>query len=857
MYQNIYIETDGEYNSTVHLWDDEMGYMQLPFSEFDYAFKPDHKGSYTSMTGEKVSKTKFYSRKRTDYYEIDIPKETRVLTDLYLDDDSLSKNVTVLYFDIETTQEHGFPNPKNPLNEITAITLYDSESCIYNVLVLDRDGVKSETSKENVNTFFFKNEVSLLHRFVELYEKISPKIITGWNSNNFDVPYLYNRVSKICGVGVANRLSPIKKVRYSKYKDALVIAGVSCLDYLQVYKKFTYSELPNYRLDTVGREEVGMGKIEYSGSLDELFNNDIDKFIEYNIRDVEIIVALDKKKKLIEIVRGICHVGHVPYEDYNLTSRFLEGTILTYLHRKGIVATNKPEGGQERMQSMQDGTTEKFTGAYVKIPVPGLYKWVYSLDLQSLYPSIIMTLNISKETKFAKVVNFSAEKFASGKINTYIVRMESNGSVEELTDDQFRQFIKKNNLSLASNGVMYRKPVIRNSGESGVKKTGVGIIPEILDNWFSQRKEYNNLKNKNIAEGNKELADFYDMRQHIQKIFLNSLYGYLGLPISRFYDVDNAEAVTLTGQTIIVSSEAFVNKLYNSKLSTDGVDYCTYIDTDSLYFSAMPLLPEGADECEFAIKLARMVERLLNSYYDDLSANTFFSDTHRLYIKGENIASRAFWTTRKKYGMKIAYDLEKNIPVFPPKDIKIKGLDSIRSSFPKAFQSLMGNVLNNILGDRPKRDSDELINSLVSNLKSMDPLDVSRNTSVKEISKYTFAENTLNKYRKRTPINVKAALTYNHMLKHFGIENEYDNIRDGDKIKYAYLKENPLNASILAFKGDGDPPEILDYIKTYIDYKKLFERELKKKIQVFYTAMGWGLIPTDMNQKVHDFFIFN
>jgi DNA polymerase elongation subunit (family B) len=853
MYQNIYIETDENYSSTVHLWDDEMGYVQLPFSEFDYAFKPDSNGKYISMTGEKVSKTKYYSRKSSDFYEIDIPKEMRVLTDLYLDDDSLSKNVTTLFFDIETTSEHGFPSPKNPLNEITAITLYDDKSCIYNVLVLDKTGEKSNTTTDNVKTFFIKSESDLLYKFLELYAESSPKIITGWNSNGFDIPYIYNRISRVCGSKAANRLSPINKVKYSKFKDSWTIAGVSCLDYMEMYKKFTYKELPNYRLDTVGRKEVGLGKIEYSGSLDDLFKDDLETFIQYNIRDVEILVEIDKKKKLIEIIRGICHVGHVPYEDYNMTSRFLEGTIITYLHRKGVVATNKPEGGQEKMKELKENNEQGFTGAYVKDPIPGLYKWVYSLDLQSLYPSIIMTLNISKETKFGKVLNFNSEKFRSSEMENFVVKTEGMDIVKELTPKQFAAYTKKYNLCIASNGVMYKKPVVRDYAEHGIKKTGVGIIPEILDNWFSKRKEYDDLKKKYKNEGNEELADYYDKRQHIQKIFLNSLYGYLGLPISRFYDVDNAEAVTLTGQTIIVSSENFVNSLYNKKLGTDKTDYCVYIDTDSLYFSSSQLIPDGKDEKDFTIRLARTVETLLNSHYDDISRTAFLCDAHRLYIKGEKIAFRAFWSKKKKYGMRIIYDLQTGEDKDEP---DVKGLDSIRSSFPGAFKKIMDVILDNILHDRPKKDSDDAIISLTETLSSMDPLEVSRNTSVKEISKYTFSSNMLNKYRKGTPINAKAALTYNHLLKHLGLENKYDSIRDGDKIKYTYLKENPLKIEVLAYKGDGDPPEIVEYIKKYIDYKKLYDKELKKKIQDFYTAMGWGLIPSDLNPTIHEFFTF-
>ena len=195
---------------------------------------------------------------------------------------------------------------------------------------------------------------------------------------------------------------------------------MSSLDYLDLYRKYTYTQQPNYRLDTIGRLEVGMGKVEYDGSLDQLFRDDLDKFIEYNLQDVRIIVELDKKLKLIELVRGICHIGHIPYEDYSLSSRVLEGTIVTYLHRKGIVVTDKPQDAKEKMEALDRGE-EGFIGAYVKDPVPGLYEWVYSLDLQSLYPSIIMSLNISPETKAGFVRNWNLEQHFKKEIVAYVV----------------------------------------------------------------------------------------------------------------------------------------------------------------------------------------------------------------------------------------------------------------------------------------------------------------------------------------------------------------------------------------------------------------------------------------------------
>jgi DNA polymerase elongation subunit (family B) len=459
MYQAIYLERgEGYGNDTVHLWDDQLGYKTIPYRQFDYAYKPDKSGQFVSMTGVRLAKVKRYKRDDPNLFESDLSQETRVLTDLYLNEDTPSAGHKVMFFDIEVSMENGVPITETPNNEITSIAVYDSVTRQYSVLVLDKAGVQPSREYDNMNVVMYTSEVDLLYGFLDLYEEIGPTIITGWNTDNFDVPYLYNRIKQQCGANTAGRLSPIGKIKYSKFRGRYQIAGVSSLDYMTLYKKFTYGQQPNYRLDTIGRLEVGMGKIEYDGSLDELFRTDLQKFIEYNLQDVRIIVEMDKKLKLIELVRGICHLGHVSYEDYWFSSKFLEGTIVTYLHRKGIIVTNKPAGGRELMNDRESGDDEGFVGAYVKEPVPGLYEWVYSLDLQSLYPSIIMSLNISKETKVGRVSNYAVDGHLNNSIGLYEVEL-FGGPKLSLSKEKFSRFMVDGNLVISSNGILYKAPV--------------------------------------------------------------------------------------------------------------------------------------------------------------------------------------------------------------------------------------------------------------------------------------------------------------------------------------------------------------------------------------------------------------
>ena len=840
MYQNIFIERgEGWGNDTVHLWDDKQGYLTLPYNKFDYAYKPDRNGNAISMTGVRLTKANRYKKDDPSLFESDLPRETRVLTDLYLNEDDPSTGHKVMFFDIEVSMETGLPDTKSANNEITSIAYYDSITSEYHVLVLDKSSTYDNGVRGGATVTFYQSEIDLLQAFLDQYEAISPTIITGWNSDYFDVPYLYNRIRGQLGARAAGRLSPIGKIKYSKFRDKWSIAGVSSLDYLALYKQFTYTEQPNYRLDTIGKMELNMGKIEYSGSLDELFANDLETFIQYNLRDVQIIVELDKKMKLLDLVRGICHLGHVPYEDVGFSSKWLEGTIVTYLHRKGIVVTNKPAGGRELMDARTEDGDEGFAGAYVKEPTPGLYDWVYSLDLQSLYPSILMSLNISPETKIGFVTNWDVTKHNKEVISEYLIRGTDDDTVVRLTREAFMKYMKMENLYISSNGVLY----------NGNK---VGIIPEILDRWFAERVEYKNLMKKYKNDGNTDLAEYYDRRQHIQKIFLNSLYGVLGLPIFRFFDIDNALAVTASGQDVIKKSATFTNALYQARLQ-DNEDYCTYIDTDSLYFSATPLMPDNANAKEFTIKLARVMEKKLNEYYTELANTCFFCTNHRLYIKGESVAQTAIWIAKKRYAMNVVYDLESNLDV--NNKMKVKGLDVVRSTFPPAFRDFMKGMMMDILNKKTKTDIDATVLEFRDKIVGMSYLTVSRNTSVKDMSKYDVG-GQLGTFEKGTPAHVKSALTYNALLKHFHIDNLYEGIKDGDKIRWLYLKQNPYNLEAVAFKGDNDPEQILDIITTYIDYDALFEKELQKKIEDFYGALNWGNIPTNVNQNASQWFEF-
>lgn len=542
-YQNIFFEKE---SSTIHCWDSVKGYYTKKYK--NYAYIKDGNGSYKSIYGDRLKRITYWDRDDTSLqlFESDVSPELRFLIDEYGNDDSVSDNHTVFTYDIEVEMRSGLPDVNIADNIITSIAGYDTKTKEYFVFVLSDTSI--DKTIDGVIVKSFSSERSLLSSFLERWVMINPTIITGWNIDWFDTTYLYNRMVKVIGASNANQLSPIGIVKWNDRRNRYFIAGVSSLDYIALYKNFTYTELPNYRLDTIAKLELGRGKVEYDGNLDQLFRDDLLKFIKYNLVDVELVVALDEKLKFISLAQAVCHAGHVPYENFLFSSMWLEGAILTFLRRNGKVSSNKPK----RTKSFGD-KEDKFAGAYVKQPTPGLYKWIYDLDLTSLYPSIIMSLNISPETKRGYVIGYTAEDHIKGLIEEYVVVSTNGETFPPLNKDEFIRFLEGENYSISSNGILYTKDF-------------VGVIPEILSVWFDRRVEFKNLMKKYGKDGDDEKYKFYHQRQLVQKIMLNSLYGYLGLVGSRFYDIQNAEAVTLTGRTVIQTTEMITNKYYTQHI---------------------------------------------------------------------------------------------------------------------------------------------------------------------------------------------------------------------------------------------------------------------------------------------------
>ena len=803
----------------------------------------DGSGTYRSIYGDKLKKVTYWTEedfKTGRVFESDVPLETRILLDRYEDSDEPSKEHKELFFDIEVEVTDGFPEPSKANNKVTSIAMYTKYDEKYRVYVL---GEGQDNIKDEVDIRFYSTESQLLQEFLKYWIDVKPTVVTGWNTNGFDIPYLYNRLSKVLGEEFANALSPIQIVKYNPNKKMYRIAGVSSLDYLDLYRKFTYTQQSSYRLDHIGTIEVGWGKVEYEGTLDDLYKNDIDKFIEYNLNDVEIVKALDQKFKLLDLARAVSHLGRIPYEEVYFSSRYIEGAMLVYLRSLSLVAPSKGA------DVTYDGSEGRFAGAYVKAPIPGRYDWVFDLDLTSMYPSIIMSLNMSPETKIGKINGWDAEEFIKGIDKHYTVN-KGKKVIRTFTSGELKDFFNKNNVSISSNGVLYDLS----------KK---GVIPAILEKWFNERVEYRKLAKKYGQEGNDELHGYFDRRQLVQKILLNSLYGVLGLTVFRFYDIDNAEGTTTTGQKLIQFTEKIANSYYN-KILKDDKDYCIYTDTDSVFYSALPLVKNRIPNADVTddkfmteqiLDIASEVQDYINKSYDYFSNNFLnIRSNHRFEIKQELIAKSAFWVTKKRYGQWIINDAGLEV-----EKLDVKGLDIVRSSFPPAFRDFMTKVLKAILAKVPKEKIDEFILNFKKNLENEELDKIALPTGVKGMTKYVdkskggFDSKTMfTSMKKGSPVHTKASVIYNDLLKHFKTTN-HEPISNGNKVRWVYLKTNPYNIDGIAYKGYDDPQQIIDFINKYVDRDKLFDKALSKKIKMFYDAMSWDM-PVDKKNTIEKFF---
>ena len=724
--------------------------------------------------------------------------------------------------DIETTSEGGFPNPENPTESIIAITVdFGNDIHVFGVndFHIDRDDVTC-----HVHT----NERDMLLDFISLWDNEKPDIVTGWNIRFFDIPYLVNRIQFILDNKEEKFLSPWrflkerKITRMNREHNVYELVGIATLDYYELYTTFTYVTQESYRLDHIAFVELGERKLSYDefDSMADFYKKDFQKFIEYNVKDVELVGKLEDKLKLLELAISLAYSAKVNLMDIFSQVRTWDQIIYHFLRKKKIAIPSKSMMKKE----------SQYAGAYVKEPITGKHDWIVSFDLNSLYPHLIMQYNISPETL---VPMEDSERFGIGPEN--ILACESN----ERSVKAYKkiQNLVDMNYAVAANGTCY-------------EKAKQGFLAELMETMYKERKMYKKKmieceKQKQKDPTNKKLEfeiSKYNNFQLVRKIQLNSAYGAIGNEWFRYYDVRMAEAITLSGQLNIRWIADKLNEFLNKTLETEDYDYVVASDTDSVYLRLSNLVDKVLPGCDDKIKITNflnksckeIIQPFIDKKYHELGElmNVF---ENKMVMEREVIADKGVWTAKKRYMLNV-YDSE-GIRYEEPK-LKIMGIETTRSSTPQFVRDKLKTAIKLILTS----DEDSVIN-YIDRVKeeffSQRPEDIAFPRGVSALEKY---HDSASIYRKSTPIAVKGALLYNHYLKEYGINRKYQQIQEGDKVKFLYLKTpNPVSGvygrdHVISFLNSV-PKEF--ELSEFIDYDKQFETSFLEPLKNILEAIGW------------------
>ena len=715
------------------------------------------------------------------------------------------KIIRIGNIDIEVAADEGFPDIQKADKEITAITLrYGGTNYVF--------GCGHFLSKDpNTSYLRCKNEFDLLAKFLMAWQNLDLDIVTGWNVEFFDMPYLVNRIKNLLGLAEAKKLSPwgILNERVVEFKgkenQSYEPIGITVLDYYQLYRKFMFGNQESYKLDYIAQVELGEKKLDYSeyGNLLELYKKDYQKFIEYNIQDVVLVEKLDDKLKFLEQVMALAYDAKVNYADTMTTVRPWDVIIHNYLLEQGVVIP----------QFKKQPDTEALVGGFVKEPKIGLSKWVVSFDLNSLYPHLIMQYNISPET------------FAM-KIGQAIWP-----SIDEILDDGVD--IPYPELSYAANGCAY-------------VKDKQGFLPALMEKMYNSRAEYKKLmleakqryeQTKN-PEDAKLVARYHNM-QLAKKIQLNSAYGALGNQYFRWFSHAHAEAITMSGQLSIRWIERKMNQFMNKLLKTTDVDYVVASDTDSIYVEMSEVVQAvfggedgGPDEPVIVDALDKFIEAKIQPYMDKCYqelADVMNAYQQKMKMKRETIANKGIWRGKKMYILN-AWNVE-GVQYDKPK-LKISGIEAVRSSTPHACRENIKKAFEIVMNGTQK-DLINFVEEFRTKFMSLPFEDVAFPRGVKGLEKYG---NAATIYIKGTPIHVKGALIFNNLLKLKSIRH-VPPIQNGDKIRFAYLKvPNPVNDTVIA-----TPDELPDEfgLDKYIDREMQFDKSFLEPIRSITSVIGW------------------
>jgi DNA polymerase elongation subunit (family B) len=804
-------------------------------AKYTFYYK-DQRGKYKSVYGDPLSRivcknTKDFRKevainRDKELFESDVNPIFQCLSENYLNQDAPKLNIA--FFDIETDfdPEKGFADPSDPFMPITSISVYlqwlDTMVCIaVPPKTLTMEQARAELEGID-NVMLFEKEGDMIDTFLTLIEDAD--ILSGWNSEGYDIPYTVNRTSRVLSKDDTRRFclwgQLPKKREYEKYGKAAVtfdLVGRVHLDSLELYRKYTYEERHTYRLDAIGEIEVGENKVPYEGTLDQLYNNDFRKFIEYNIQDTALLDKLDKKLRFIDLSNTVAHENTVMLQTTMGAVAVTEQGIVNEAHNRGLQVPNR--------KRRDDTENTQAAGAYVAFPKKGLHKWVASMDLNSLYPSVIRALNMAPETVIGQIrpeisdsrvhedMTLKKKSFAGsweGRFSTeeYEAVMEQrkdipltidfeNGQTEVMSGAELYKIIfdSHNPWMLSANGTIFTTEF-------------EGVIPGLLKRWYAERKDMQAQLKKAKDAGNAVEIEYWDKRQLVKKINLNSLYGAILNPGCRFFDKRIGQSTTLTGRSIVKHMSAEVNKVITGTYDHVG-EAMIYGDTDSCYFSAYPTLKADIDagkipwDKDNIITLYDQVCEAANTTFNDFMMDAFHCPKSRAEVIAagrEIVAQSGLYITKKRYAA-LVYDNEgfrTDIDGKPGK-VKAMGLDLRRSDTPVFMQDFLKELLTMVLTDVPQEEVLERITVFRKEFSDRPGWEKGSPKRANKVGHYQRLEEKQGKAN--MPGHVRASINWN-TLKRMNGDKYSQEIVDGMKVIVCKLKQNPLGYTSVAYPTD-------------------------------------------------------
>ena len=718
--------------------------------------------------------------------------------------------IKLVTLDIEVASEEGFPDVESCSEEILAITIQD-----YTTKKIITWGVKPFNNKQsNVTYHHCPSEYELLNHFINHWMVDVPDVVTGWNIQLYDIPYICKRLNRVLGEKLMKRFSNWGLVTegeifvQGRKQTVFDVGGLTQLDYLDLYKKFTYKAQESYRLDYIAEVELGQKKLDHSefDTFKDFYTQGWQKFIEYNIVDVELVDRLEDKMKLIELALTMAYDAKVNYADVFYQVRMWDNIIYNYLKKRNVVIPPKNKSQKD----------EKYAGAYVKEPIPGKYDWVVSFDLNSLYPHLIMQYNISPET--------------------LLEERHPTATVEKILNEQIN-FEMYKDYAVCANGAMFRKDV-------------KGFLPELMEKMYNERvifkkkmlavkQEYEKTPSKALE---KEIARCNNI-QMAKKISLNSAYGAIGNQYFRYYKLANAEAITLSGQVSIRWIENKMNEYLNNLLKTDDEDYVIASDTDSIYLNLGPLVTKFfSNKSDDKTAIVSVLDKICEDKFEPFIEQSYqkLADyvsayDQKMQMKRENSADRGIWTAKKRYILNV-WNSE-GVQYSEPK-LKMMGIEAVKSSTPAPCRKMIKDALK-LMMTGTEDDVIRFIDDARKTFKTLPPEQISFPRSVSDVTKYKGSSEI---YIKGTPIHCRGALLFNHYIKEKKLTNKYSLIQNGEKIKFCYLKNpNPMHENVISFIQDF-PKEL--NIDKYIDYDLQFEKSFLEPLKIILNSIGWSVEKT-------------